>query len=208
MPLASRKRRRSRIPLASFLLGWFFLCAGLENASSEDLIGRVSEELKQRVSRQQEGQGASFCRREALCGRAVLAGFYRDRAFRPAWMEPDGRSAQAQSLVASIRKSSLEGLTPDVYHLAVLEALLESVDNVLSAGATPEPAVLADLEILLTDAFLIYGSHLLSGREEPFRAKPARFQLRLHPGRGPGRSGGLRAAGKSEVDPGGDPLGD
>ena len=148
-----------------------FVCLSLsaqwQRASAKDLTARVSDELKKKLSTADRAE-PSFCRRELLCGEAVLSRFYERRAFRPAWMEQDGRFAQAQDLVDSIHKSALEGLNPDVYHLSAIEALLEEMEIPRAAGMRRvEADALSDLDLLLTDAFLVYGSHLVSGRVDP-----------------------------------------
>src|SRR3990172_2641130 len=57
------------------------------------------------------------CRQELLCGSSVIPMFYARREYVPAWMGPDGRFSQADSLIATIRDSDREGLPPDGYHL-------------------------------------------------------------------------------------------
>lgn len=142
------------------------LSAGWESALAEGLTEQVSDELNRRLS-PPELQGQSFCSREAPCGQAVLARFYEKRDFQPAWMDGEGRFPQAKDLLDSIHACSLEGLKPDVYHLATIEAVLAGVQEARVAGTPVEPEGLSDLDLLLTDTFLIYGSHLLSGRVDP-----------------------------------------
>ncbi len=192
MPLLSVRPVWAWIALISIQFAGLGLSAGWKNASAEGppayytkpspasgvstvssgplqyagLTEQVSDELKKRLS-QPEQQGRSFCRKEALCGQVVLARFYQNRAFQPAWMDEEGRFPQARDLVDSIHACSLQGLKPDVYHLATIEAILAAVEEARTVGRRVEPGGLSDLDLLLTDAFLIYGSHLLSGRVDP-----------------------------------------
>ena len=166
MSLLSEKHAWAWIALISIQFAGLGLSAGWESASAEGLMEQVSDELTRRLS-QPERWGQSFCRREALCGQAVLARFYQNRAFQPAWMDGEGRFVQAKDLVDSIQACSLEGLKPDVYHLGTIEALLAAAEETRAAGRPAEPGILSDLDLLLTDAFLLYGSHLLSGRVDP-----------------------------------------
>ncbi len=93
-----------------------------------------------------------------------LRRFYEARAFEPAWTEAGGDlNAEAAALVAEIRRSGDEGLNPDDYHLPTLEAL---ADGPASAGRQ------VDLELLLTDAWLVLASHYLSGRVDPVTIDP------------------------------------
>ncbi len=166
MSLLSARAFRAWIALISIQFAGLGLSAGWESASAESLTEQVSDELKRKLS-QPERQGQSFCRREVLCGQAVLARFYQNFAFQPAWMDGEGRFVQAKDLVDSIHACSLEGLKPDVYHLGAIEALLAAAEETRAAGSPADPGILSDLDLLLTDAFLIYGSHLLSGRVDP-----------------------------------------
>ncbi len=160
------KRLSIGVVLIAIQLAWLGACAARARTSAENRTASVSGELKERLSRP-EKRGASFCRREGLCGQAVLARFYRKRAFRPAWMGPEGRFAQARDLVDAIQKAPLEGLTADAYHLTLIETLLQQIEAARHARNPVDPKLQADLDLLLTDAFLVYGSHLLSGRVNP-----------------------------------------
>jgi murein L,D-transpeptidase YcbB/YkuD len=171
MTLLSARPAWAWIALVSIQFAGLGLSAGWEDASAAGLTQQVSVELKRRLD-QPERQGQSFCRKEALCGQVVLARFYRNRNFEPAWMDGQGRFLQAGDLVESIRDCSLQGLKPDVYQLATIEAVREALEEARAAGAPLEPGGLADLDLLLTDVFLIYGSQLLSGSVDPETIHP------------------------------------
>ncbi len=160
------RRLRIWIVLIAIQFAGLGVSAAWKNASTENPTEPVSRELKKRLSLP-ERQGPSFCRKEGLCGQAVLARFYRKRAFRPAWMGPEGRFVQARDLVDTIQKAPLEGLKADAYHLTVIETLLEQIEGAPAVQGPVDPKAPADLDLLLTDAFLVYGSHLLSGRVNP-----------------------------------------
>ncbi len=166
MLLVSVRNVRSWIGLLLIPVLWMGIPADGQCVPGKSLTEQVSDGLKKKLSLP-ESQGPSFCRKEVLCGQVVLARFYQQRAFQPAWMDGEGRFVQAKDLVDSIHECSLEGLNPDVYHLATIEALLAADEGARVAGRPVEPEVLSDLDLLLTDAFLIYGSHLLSGRVDP-----------------------------------------
>ncbi|MGZ9148651.1 MAG: L,D-transpeptidase family protein [Candidatus Deferrimicrobiaceae bacterium] len=107
------------------------------------------------------------CRQELLCGSSVIPMFYARREYAPAWIGRDGRFPQADSLIAAIRESSRDGLLPDDYHLARIESLLAEARQQRGKEKSFDPDTATDLDLLLTDAFLLYGSHLLAGRVDP-----------------------------------------
>ncbi|MEX2156076.1 MAG: L,D-transpeptidase family protein [Gemmatimonadales bacterium] len=123
----------------------------------------VAERIRTRV----EAAGG-----EPLYERAALGGFYARRSFRPAWSNEQGPNRLADDLVDALGRADLEGLWPEDYHLAGIRALLTAVREDASSGRTTEPDRLAELDLLLTDAFLLYGSHLLAGRVDPETLHP------------------------------------
>jgi len=107
-----------------------------------------------------------------LAQRATVLGFYARRAFRPAWANEHGPNRLADDLIAALNRADLEGLNPADYHVNEIGSLLAYVRLAASDGRNPEPARLADLDLLLTDAFLLYGAHLLGGRVDPESLHP------------------------------------
>jgi len=95
----------------------------------------------------------------------VLPDFYERRAFRPAW---EKRSC-VDDLFRAIRDSEADGLDPRDYHLTALEQLRRE----LEATPTPDPTLRADFDILLTDALVRLGYHLMFGKVDPERLDSA-----------------------------------
>ena len=89
---------------------------------------------------------------EPVTVHADLFRFYAERNHPAAW------AAHGETLVTLIEDSANDGLDPAAYHLARLGALLG--DNASADTA-------ADRDLLLTDAFLRLGEHLLRGRVDP-----------------------------------------
>jgi murein L,D-transpeptidase YcbB/YkuD len=89
---------------------------------------------------------------EPICGSRPLALFYRRRNNEPAWQPAD-----REALLRAIHAAPAEGFDPRDYHLGPLEA------RTLAAP---------DLDLLMTDAFFLLGSHLLSGRVDPVSIEP------------------------------------
>ena len=83
---------------------------------------------------------------------AAIESFYSAREYRGAWSR-----TQAESLLAELNDAPSHGLDPSRYHSAkIAEALAES-------RGEPGP----ELDVLLSDAFLAYASHLAFGRVDP-----------------------------------------
>ncbi len=121
--------------------------------------------LRGKIERQQR-QARFVCRDELICGIADLPLFYARRGFRPAWVSQNSLTA-AQSLVRAIRLAGMDGLRPADYHIANLEGLIESVIENRLCTTPNDPETLVDFDLLLSDAFLLLGSHLLAGRVNP-----------------------------------------
>ncbi len=84
----------------------------------------------------------------------TLKQFYLNRSFALAW-----NSASSAQLLSEIGKADIEGLTPTDYHLQII--MRESSLPIKSSKS------MAEYDLLLTDAFLLYTSHLLSGKVNP-----------------------------------------
>ncbi len=89
----------------------------------------------------------------------TLPGFYERRGFSPAWSGEGRLEARSRDLVRAIKAVETEGLRPADYHLESLATLLERVPS--------DADGLAELDLLLTDAFLILAAHIVSGRVDP-----------------------------------------
>jgi murein L,D-transpeptidase YcbB/YkuD len=115
---------------------------------------------------------------ESIHAAVALPAFYERRAYRPAWINKEGYLLQAESLLKAIQAADEEGLRPNDYHLNKIEHLLSEIQQTPKILKPRNPGTLVDLDLLLTDAFLIYGSHLLAGRINPERIDPEWFVSR------------------------------
>lgn len=152
--------------LSILVAAGIFACSPAQRPSGKSYLESSVDLLRGKI---ESGMAnAQFtCRQEIVCGASVIPMFYARREYAPAWMEHDGRFPKADSLIATIRDSGREGLPPDDYHLARIESLRAEVRQQREKGKPYDPDAAADLDLLLTDAFLLYGSHLLAGRVDP-----------------------------------------
>ena len=138
--------------------------------------GPATQELDELVrSRIEAGAGAVgpviVVAGERVHARTQLPRFYERRGFSPAWVDEAGPRAVAEQLIAALEGVDREGLDPEDYHLRRIRALHDGSTEGGSGGAATVMQ-LADLELLLTDAFLLLASHLLEGRVDPASVHP------------------------------------
>ena len=107
------------------------------------------------------------CRGELICGLSQIPLFYQRRDFFPAWCSDKGILPQAESLITEIKEANNEGLRPDDYHLSSILSLIKKIEEQQALDNTVNPELWADLDLLLTDAFMLYASHLFAGRVNP-----------------------------------------
>ena len=105
---------------------------------------------------------------DQLChGSEVLPLFYARHQFSPVWSEESGLLPRVHAVLEAIRESKEEGLNPTDYHFDRIVELLRRYHELDHLEAPERSVLLADMDFLLTDAFLVYGSHLLRGRVDP-----------------------------------------
>jgi murein L,D-transpeptidase YcbB/YkuD len=92
---------------------------------------------------------------KAIQSNASLISFYDKNQFELAWCE----ERNVIELVDAVRNAGDEGLNPDDYHIRAIEKYFKRKD--------PTEIEKVTLDLLLTDAFLIYSSHLLTGKLDP-----------------------------------------
>ena len=127
---------------------------------------QVRDRIEQQVKAEIQLKGFA-CQGEIICGLQIIPTFYQGRGFTPVWFDANGLRPTVQVLVQAIRSVRLDGLAPSDYHLEAIDRLLEK----LNGGQLPlnedQAKQWADLDLILTDAFLLLGSHLSGGRINP-----------------------------------------
>jgi murein L,D-transpeptidase YcbB/YkuD len=147
-------------------LAWATGFALGDRVEAANLAAHVQDVLRNRI----EAAGTPpkiLCRGELICGSPALPRFYERRLFRPAWIAEDGPLPQVESFIQAVQEADREGLRPEGYHLANIKSLLGELRQNMIQKTPLNPEKLADLDLLVTDSFLLYSSHLLSGRVNP-----------------------------------------
>jgi murein L,D-transpeptidase YcbB/YkuD len=87
---------------------------------------------------------------------------YRDRDYRPLWMDGRKVRGQARDLIETLCHAEREGLRAADYDLAGLRTELAQLRE-----EDPAPRTVAALDLRLTRRFIDYGADLLAGRLDP-----------------------------------------
>jgi len=156
----------NRMILIAALTVWANGLALPVDAGGANLSDQVRENLRRRI----EVAGVSsknVCQGEGIRSPATLSRFYKERFFYPAWTTEDGPLPQAESFIQAAEEMDKEGLKPGDYPLLAIRALLAEVRQDIARKNPLSPAKLTDLDLRLTDTFLILASHLLAGRVNP-----------------------------------------
>jgi murein L,D-transpeptidase YcbB/YkuD len=100
---------------------------------------------------------------ENLFSGKLLPLFYINRSYYPAWFYHDSLSFNGFELLRYIRQVDQQGLQPEDYHLHLIELYIGKVLTCPKFDTTD----MMKLEVLLTDAFMLLGSHLYYGKVDP-----------------------------------------
>lgn len=134
------------------------------HVTREELSDPLSDQLRLRLQGDDETIAAKGTRAGRLREPLLIRAFYSERDFRPLWSSPKGPMPRTASFVKVIGAAESDGLRPQDYHLSRIESLLSRGK---SSGKSFSPDQRIELDILLTDAFILYSRHLMNGRVDP-----------------------------------------
>jgi len=100
---------------------------------------------------------------EYLLSGNILPLFYINRFYAPAWFDQNVLSNNGYALLNYIRHIDQQGLQPNDYHLGLIEKYLGK----MQPDSLPDKEDKIKLDVLLTDAFMLLGSHLYYGKVDP-----------------------------------------
>ncbi len=104
-------------------------------------------------------------RSERLRSPLWVQSFYEKLDHQAAWTDGNGPKAEVVQLIQALRIADQEGLDPTDYHLLPLISMLVKLQGGRGTERdAPQHRQLAELDLLCTDAFMTYASHLLAGR--------------------------------------------
>ncbi len=144
---------------------WLALAGPVAAAGAVDA---TSEAILERVDFARE-TGQLALAGETVLSRVALNQLYARFDFKPLWQQP----GRVEQLLAAVRDSATDGLTPGDYHLQALETLWREV------RIKPTAENVADLDVLATDAYILLLYHLYFGKVDPVSLTPTwNFQAR------------------------------
>ncbi|NNF99918.1 MAG: L,D-transpeptidase family protein [Desulfobacteraceae bacterium] len=161
-------------PFILFLVTLICLVLPACNTVAGILTEKLNAELKKRIELEMFRQGL-VCQGELICGTSLIPDYYIHREYKPVWVNDTGLSADAAMLVTSLESSTDDGLRAEDYHLTRIEQLINELRQIHDQGEIDTAEAVSmwiDLEVLFTDALLLYGSHLLGGRVNPETLHP------------------------------------
>ncbi len=94
--------------------------------------------------------------------------FYESRNFKPMWTRDSGIKFKAKDLLAALKSAGDHGLNPNDYDIEGIESRL----------GDDHPETLAELELIISDAFSQFAHHLSAGRVKPSTVNSA---IKLNP---------------------------
>jgi len=122
-------------------------------------FGEISESIRLFIDDKSEGPAYKVDNENLLCSKELHL-FYVNRFYDPAWVTRNSFSNNGFDLINYIRQVDQQGLQPADYHLYLIE---EYLGKMLSQTAV-DTAVVMKLDLLLSDAFMLLGSHLYYGK--------------------------------------------
>lgn len=171
MPIA---RYIMAVGLVGMLIGVGPMGTGLLHAqpSDEAAPSNFRDALRARTEVLQHSAAAPLdAAEDPISTAATLTTYYTTHDFGPVWVTERGPRMRVHSLRNALRRADREGLTPSDYHVEALRSVLAELRT--EADAASRQALLVDLEIQATEAFLLYGMHLLTGRVDPGKLTPS-----------------------------------
>ncbi len=151
---------------SSLLFSFLFLTSLAQAASDVSL--KTGSEIRRLVEEASNDSRRPFVvAGEKLRSRHLIEQVYLLDEVKPVWSDGKGLTVSAIELLNTLQRADKEGLNPNDYHLALLSRMGAEITEDKSNRRPVTPLKFAHIDLLLTDAFLTYGRHLLIGRIDP-----------------------------------------
>lgn len=138
-------------------------------ASAASLTSRIADQICQRVRTDPPPTSLKADGRTLRSLESTIR-FYAQRDYRAGWLNANGSPSSAtEDLLKALAGAEQEGLRNVDYRPAELRKRLKVIQQ---EGVAVGEGPLAEFDLLFTDTFLTYGSHLLAGRLSPRKVDP------------------------------------
>lgn len=142
------KRLSTYFILLSLNFVTFYGCNSSENSQSEEEL-KIAESLKEKFS---NVEFLAYDGDTLLANNEVLS-YYKSTEFDPVWIGKDSLNSQGGEMFALVRDARDHGLLPEMFHYNSLAKMKDSS--------------LLDAEMILTNAFFLFTSHIDAGCLNP-----------------------------------------
>lgn len=130
----------------------------------------LTEELQSRLESERSGLSLKIGEK-LLSSNEEIKIFYTEREFAEAWSENGKLTKLGEELKFEIGESKFDGLNPEDYHAAEIEVLFQAISDQTGKLKAKPFAELADLDLMLTDAFFLLARDLEIGKIDPSTLK-------------------------------------
>ena len=115
------------------------------------------------------GSAKGVCADKLRCAYSgQLSTFYRQHDYAPVWSQNGELTPSALNLIQTLRTAYADGLNPNNYHIKQINSLIKQYQD----NDGNEGQILANLDLTLSDAFLIYANNLYYGLLNVKKAYP------------------------------------
>jgi len=129
-------------------------------------LHKISIKIKESVADIRSGTPIEI-EGEYVYSMAILPEFYENRDFMPAWNNWDA----LMDAFDALERTYEDGLNPEDYHADALTKLVSKMEQKLKENELDYDWV-AEFDILITDAIMLYAFHLLEGKVDPESLDP------------------------------------
>ncbi|UZD24219.1 L,D-transpeptidase family protein [Algoriphagus halophytocola] len=146
------------------VVGFFFIFHALDAVPLDS--SQIAEIIRFRIETDPPGEKLKI-RNTTLLTTDDVINFYTDRYFEEVWSVEGILSELAYALRFEIKQSQFDGLNPRDYNLEAIDGFFSKFETNMAMGKSNDPGDLADLDMLLSDAFFHLASHLEIGKVDP-----------------------------------------
>lgn len=157
---------------AGIIVIWLFILPAVQ-CCSQPITDPVMKRIRDRLENTQSAAKIHIGG-DTLQAVNDLYKFYSERGFRLAWIDPmRGPLPVSTELLYAISQADFQGLDPKDYHLGAIESMIAKINAFSPHVKTKKNfETMADADLLMTDAYLLYAKHLMIGRINPETIDP------------------------------------